>query len=393
LWIHAKKVDLEWDQNNERRIFSQMKTGENFTQWSVRDVVTFVLLSVFMIVMQLAVNMVCMLNYFVSMVLSVGISCFLCAPVWFLLARRVRKRFLALLYMSLLGVVFLIMGDWFLLPYFVAVGIVCELILRKNGSYENPKRLTAAWMAYSVLYIGVNILPLVFFWSDFEQNALASCMERAYIDSYVSLTKGADSTWILALMGLLYLIFQGAFRQAAGCALFYGSLSLLLFLIREHGLRMVIFSEFHIFLFWRMTPVFIAAWSLAATPPGTLSAFFSKIRAPAGVILGVLVTFRFFPTMRAQFRELRESMRNRGLTAAARMARHPLATMEYTLFPMLLHCLQIADRLAVSAVARGIEAPVKRESYCADGAEIRDFLCASLYTAGTAAFLFWGGAG
>jgi energy-coupling factor transport system permease protein len=160
--------------------------------------------------------------------------------------------------------------------------------------------------------------------------------------SGVFLAKGVDGAWMLTLMGLMYLIFQGAFRQAAGCALFYGTLSLLLFLIREHGLRMVIFSEFHIFLFWRMTPVFIAALSLATTP---------------------------------------------------RMARHPFATLEYTLFPMLLHCLQIADRLAVSAVARGIEAPVKRESYYAGGAKIRDFPCAALYAAGTAAFLHWGGGG
>lgn len=177
-----------------------MQIVTNFNKWSVRDVVTFVLLSVFMIVIQLAVNMACMFNYFVSMALSVGISCFLCAPVWFLMARRVRKRFLALLYMSLLGAVFLLMGDWFLLPYFVAVGAVCELILWKHGSYEKPRRLTAAWMAYSVLYIGVNILPLLFFRSDFEQNALASGMERAYIDSYISYY--TQPPWIAAILAI-----------------------------------------------------------------------------------------------------------------------------------------------------------------------------------------------
>ena len=41
-------------------------------KWSVRDVITTVLLSAVLIVIQLVVNMVCMANDFVSMVLSVS---------------------------------------------------------------------------------------------------------------------------------------------------------------------------------------------------------------------------------------------------------------------------------------------------------------------------------
>ena len=41
-------------------------------KWSVRDVITTVLLSAVLIVIQLVVNMVCMANDFFSMVLSVG---------------------------------------------------------------------------------------------------------------------------------------------------------------------------------------------------------------------------------------------------------------------------------------------------------------------------------
>ena len=50
-------------------------------KWSVRDVIATVLLSAVLIVIQLVVNMVCMANDFVSMVLSVGITMFLCAEV------------------------------------------------------------------------------------------------------------------------------------------------------------------------------------------------------------------------------------------------------------------------------------------------------------------------
>ena len=113
-------------------------------KWSVRDVITTVLLSAVLIVIQLVVNMVCMANDFVSMVLSVGITMFLCAPVYMLMVSRIGKRFVTLIYMTILGVIFLLMGNWFLLPYYVLVGILCELILWKDGSCQKPKRLTAA---------------------------------------------------------------------------------------------------------------------------------------------------------------------------------------------------------------------------------------------------------
>ncbi len=46
-------------------------------KWTVKDVITTVLLSAVLIVIQLVVNMVCMANDFVSMVLSVGITMFI----------------------------------------------------------------------------------------------------------------------------------------------------------------------------------------------------------------------------------------------------------------------------------------------------------------------------
>ena len=44
-------------------------------KWTVKDVITTVLLTVLLIFIQLVVNMVCMVNDFVSMVLSVGLPC------------------------------------------------------------------------------------------------------------------------------------------------------------------------------------------------------------------------------------------------------------------------------------------------------------------------------
>ncbi len=157
----------------------------NENRWSVRDVITTVLMSVLLIAIQLIVNMVCMVNDFVSMVLSVGVTMLLCGPVYFLLISRVHKRFVSLVYMTLLGIVFLLMGNWFLLPYFILVGLICEAILWKRGSYADPGRLTASWTVASLLYNGVNLLPIWFFWDTYYDFAISSGMDQAYIDAYV----------------------------------------------------------------------------------------------------------------------------------------------------------------------------------------------------------------
>lgn len=155
---------------------------ETTNKWSVRDVITLALMTALLIVIQLGVNMICMASHFVSMVLSVGITMLLCAPVYCLMVNRIRKRFVSLAYMTLLGAVFLLMGDWFLLPWFVIVGIVAEAILWKGIT---AGRLTAAWTASSLLYNGVNLLPIWFFWDSYSTFALASGMEQSYIDSYL----------------------------------------------------------------------------------------------------------------------------------------------------------------------------------------------------------------
>lgn len=154
-------------------------------KWSVKDVITTVLLSAVLVVIQFAVNMICMANHFISMVLSVGITMLLCAPVYFLMVSRVNKRFVSLVYMTILGVVFLLMGNWFLLPYFIIVGIITEAILWKQGSNQNPWKLTAAWTVVSLLYNGINILPIKFFWDTYYSFAVASGMEQSYIDAYM----------------------------------------------------------------------------------------------------------------------------------------------------------------------------------------------------------------
>ena len=63
--------------------------------------------------------------------------------------------------------IYLLMGNWYLLSYFVAIGMICEAILWKDCSERNPKQIIASWTVASLLYNGVNLLPIWFFWETY----------------------------------------------------------------------------------------------------------------------------------------------------------------------------------------------------------------------------------
>ncbi len=207
----------------------------------------------------------------------------------------------------------------------------------------------------------------------------------------ISLTSNTMMTCVLVLTGFLYLSIQHNWRALHSFGVFYAVLAALLYLIRYQGLHMVIFSEFYVLMFWNLSAVFIVGWDLITTPPGELSAFMSRIHIPTAGILGLLVMFRFFPTMKAELKSVWLSMRNRGLTTPTQLLLHPAVSCEYVLVPLLLRCLQIADQLSVSAVARGAEAPGRRGSYYEKNMTIKDWGCLILWSVVTFLFLWIGG--
>lgn len=179
----------------------------------------------------------------------------------------------------------------------------------------------------------------------------------------IFLVKNILFTTVLVIFCFVYVGFQRNYRLMTSCGAFYLLLSLLLYAIRFWGYHTVIISEFLVLFFWSSMVMLMLFWDLFMTPPGELSSFLSSIHMPTGVILGLMVIFRFFPTMKAELKAVGLSMKNRGLTSVRQFAVHPLASVEYVLVPLLLRILQIADQLAVSAVARGAECPGVRKSY------------------------------
>ena len=78
----------------------------------------------------------------------------------------------------------------------------------------------------------------------------------------VYLVSEALLTWMLVVMAFCQLFIQCRIRLALSFGVFYLLLVLLLYLIRFHGMHMVVFSEFHVLMFFNLMPVFITAWDL-----------------------------------------------------------------------------------------------------------------------------------
>ena len=145
--------------------------NNEINKWKIKDVITTVLLSILLIAIQLIINMICMANHFVSMVLSIGFTMLLCGPVYRLLLHRVRKHFVTLTY---------------------------ECILWKDVSLRKAKQVTASWTVASLMYNGINLFPIWFFWDTYYDFALKSGMERSYINSYVHYY--TNPKWIIFIL-------------------------------------------------------------------------------------------------------------------------------------------------------------------------------------------------
>lgn len=204
-------------------------------------------------------------------------------------------------------------------------------------------------------------------------------------------TANAIAMGSLALLGILQLAIQRRWRFALQTFVFYCVVGGLLYLIRFYSFNVPLISEFFLLTFWIILPMALVGWDLITTPPGEMAATLSKLRMPTPFILGVLVIFRFFPTIRSELGGVIRSMKNRGLTEPTYMLRHPFLTAEHIFVPILLRILQIADQLSVSAVSRGATNPQIRGSYYQKEFEIRDAVWMLIWVIATIAFLIIGG--
>lgn len=108
-----------------------------------------------------------------------------------------------------------------------------------------------------------------------------------------------------------------------------------------------------------MLPCFITgAYAFSTTPVSAFVCAMRRMRVPEAIVVPCVVVLRFFPTIREDYRRIREAMALRGIASGgAALLRHPAQSLEYVLVPLLMNAANVAQDLSVAALTRGLGRP------------------------------------
>ena len=116
----------------------------------------------------------------------------------------------------------------------------------------------------------------------------------------------------------------------------------------------VIMSVFGVTLLKLIPIVMMGLWILRTTYMDDLMVALQRMRLPQAVTIPLVVMFRYIPTLRIEYRQIRSTMDIRGISDTLwKRVSHPLATIEYILIPLLMRCLKVTDELAPPALPGG----------------------------------------
>ena len=126
----------------------------------------------------------------------------------------------------------------------------------------------------------------------------------------------------------------------------------------------VIISPMLLGMLYKFIVPIMAGFLTFKIPSGKLISIFHKLMLPRNFVLILTVIIRFVPTIAGEFRTIKEAMKVRGFTGNFfHILSNPLRTLEYAIVPLIFRSIKVGDELSAAAIVRGIEKPIKRDSY------------------------------
>lgn len=109
--------------------------------------------------------------------------------------------------------------------------------------------------------------------------------------------------------------------------------------------------------------VIVGAYISGTTKVSELIYTLRRLHMPQWIVIPLSVLFRFFPTIRNDYRQIRKAMKFRGIaTTTGDMFRHPVRTMEFIYVPLLNNATNVATDLASASLTRGLTDPGPKTS-------------------------------
>ena len=170
-----------------------------------KDLITIGICTVIMKVLYLVVFMPFMPIISVTLPIVWGVCMLVSAPVYLLMTYKVAKRGTVLLFCTVMGLFNALMGYIILLPFMLIAGIICELIMWKQGSYRSFWRNTVTYSIYSALSLVGSYLPIYLYGNEyFAQAGFTGELAEVYSKYAMSpawVSVAVIATMILAVIG------------------------------------------------------------------------------------------------------------------------------------------------------------------------------------------------
>lgn len=124
----------------------------------------------------------------------------------------------------------------------------------------------------------------------------------------------------------------------------------------------------------QMLPGFMMGYySLISTGMSDLVQSMKRIKIPDVLTIPISVMFRFFNSIREDYRSIKDSMKMRGLTGKD-FFKNPGRYFEYRIVPLLMCALNAADDVSVSAMTRGMAVGQERSSISDARLRVQDYV-------------------
>lgn len=119
----------------------------------------------------------------------------------------------------------------------------------------------------------------------------------------------------------------------------------------------------------------LAGIILSTTKIGEFLSAMNRSHVPQKVVIPVAVMLRYVPTIREDWRSIKDAMRMRDVSPSLKgFLFHPGRTMECIYVPLMMAASKTSDELTVASVTRGIENPGPRTSFIQLGFSASDVL-------------------
>ena len=136
------------------------------------------------------------------------------------------------------------------------------------------------------------------------------------------------------------------------------------------GLLLLILSG----IFVRLLPgAVMGYYTFSTTTMSHLVASLHRMHLTDVLIIPISVMFRFFATIKCDYRQIREAMMMHDLTLRT-LWKTPERLLEYRMVPLLMCVLKSADDVAISAMTRGMVVGQKRSSLEMARLKCQDYL-------------------